>query len=322
MIHCRMFVAPPSALLRLLAVAAAALLILLACEGTGEEPLDPADVVDSFADQLLTCFSYKPCPSHLVCVAGVCLKTGDGAIAASSDAGASGATTWAGGTPKGIELQSSKTVPCSSPIGLAWDGIYLWCADANGNMARRFLPGQSSATANIGLPSGGTNDIGFSGVSNRINASSGDGNVWQLGTTGGTQAVFSAGAVPGISLNWDTNEILTIEGTNQLVRRQNSSYVSTKVTTLESSGSNCQRLAWSHNMAFRWCGTSGSGANRQQRVAVFTGNTAPNANWVQELKPLMDASGNGGIEVSGSRLWLIGIGSGTSVGRILEFQLY
>lgn len=317
----RLFAAPSAWTLRLLACAAAALLIGLACEDSGEEPVDPADVVDSLADQLLLCSALKPCPFNYGCIGGVCFKTGDGSSGGGTgdDAGFAG-TSWQGGTPKGAALLSSRAQPCAVPLGLAFDGISLWCADANGNVARRFSPSSSAQTATAILPSGGTIDIAASGNVNSIAVSSGDGSVWRVGYNAGSTKLFSSNNSPGISLMRSAGQLLTLEN-GQLTRHHPSSYQAIQATKLETTLGGCQYLAWSYDYVFRWCGTVGAGASRQQRIGVYAAITTPNANLVQELRPVLDATSNGGIDVYDSKLWLIGTGSGAGVGRLFEYQI-
>lgn len=310
--------------LRLLAIATATLLVLLACESSeDQEDNDPANVVDAVADFLLPCFPHKPCPSGWTCVGGACLKSDSVATGNNGGSDTSGGggdhTPWKGGVPQGVTYHSSRGIPCQAPIALAFDGSYLWCVDVAGAVARRFSKTSSVQSATAKLPSGNMVDIASTNSINQLNAAGPNGYIWRLRTNLAAAQLMNIGAMQGISYDRNSGQVLTYEG-NSLIRRNQSSFSSTKVTSFPDSG--CARLAWSNDYAFRWCGTAESGNDFMHQIGVYDMETAPTASKVRTLGAELNATGTGGLEVNGSTLWLIGAGSGSDASKLFQYTIY
>ena len=313
--------ASPAWALRLLAVAIATLLVLLACESSEEDKdNDPANVVDALADQLLPCFPHAPCPGGWTCVGGVCLKSDAISTTTGGKSDTSGGGShppWTAGTPIGLQYKSSRSIPCQSPVALAWDGSDLWCADGNGGVARRFSASGSNQTATAKLPSGAIIDMGPSGVANRLNVAATDGKIWRLQYGYSAQQLSYIGSLQGLSYDPQSAQILTVDNNNLLSRRNTSSLATSSVTPFTDSG--CARLAWSNHFIFRWCGTTDANTHR---VRLYDANSSPKVLMKRELAANLNASGNGGLEVNGATLWLVGSGTGSGANRLFQYLIY
>ena len=184
-------------------------------------------------------------------------------------------------------------------------------------MAKRFSLYNANPSATLIMPNVNIKDIGRDISSSQLMVADTTGWVWRVKSSSPQQQkVVNVGSVFGVAFGADS-QILVVEG-NQVTHRNATSLG--KESSASVPNSYCTMLAYAYSQFYRHCGVQGSGSSQYHRVQLFS-DTAPNATFVRELPASLFATGQGGMEVHTTTLWIIGTGSGTDKGFMVEFLL-
>jgi len=210
--------------------------------------------------------------------------------------------------------------PGDEPVGLAFDGIWLWCGDIGDHLVYKLEPADGKILDSAELPDEGELvDLAY--AYGEILALMDNRRLFRLSVFAPAVEVATLDSAEGISFDGQT--YLLSKESSVLKRRKLSNFATFMASSITS---NCDFLAANGSLVYRHCGVTGSPGNYVHVVELHDAVNASSASLEGSIEFTLDSGLATGIEVASFdgklTMWVVGRGYGQQSRHVTAFLLH